>query len=85
MIGKSSLAIWEHLSGFGPIEGDFNRTQTVVGEKRASQTKGKSLILQGHLDVVPTGPNEMWEYPTFDFVIKNGWMYGRGTLCAKCY
>ncbi len=72
------LSDLEHLPGFGPIEGDFSRARTVVGEKYPSQTKGKSLILQGHLDVVPTGPREMWTHSPFDPIIKDGWMYGRG-------
>lgn len=72
------LSDLEHLPGFGSIEGDFSRARTVVGEKYPSQTKGKSLILQGHLDVVPTGPREMWTHSPFDPKIKDGWMYGRG-------
>ena len=50
----------------------------VVGIHRPSTQAGKSLILQGHVDVVPVGPEDMWSTPPFDPVIKNGWMYGRG-------
>ena len=75
---KIILSDLEHLPGFGQIEGDFSRARTVVGEKHPSKIKGKSLILQGHLDVVPTGPNEMLSHPPFDPIIKDGWMHGRG-------
>ncbi len=75
---KIDLADLEHLSGFGSIEGDFSRARTVVGEAFPSETKGKSLILQGHLDVVPPGPEDMWATPPFAPVIRDGWMYGRG-------
>lgn len=68
----------EHLPGFGPIHGDFSRARSVVGSHHSARTKGRSLILQGHLDVVPTGPVEMWKYHPFDPVIENGWMNGRG-------
>ncbi|MDW3221482.1 MAG: ArgE/DapE family deacylase [Paracoccaceae bacterium] len=68
----------EHLSGYGAIHGDFSRARSVVGTHHPKRTKGRSLILQGHLDVVPTGPVEMWTHPPFDPVIKEGWMHGRG-------
>lgn len=75
---KIELADLENLPGFGPIEGDFSRARTVVGTHRPRAVKGKSLILQGHLDVVPEGPVEMWTTPPFDPVVRDGWMYGRG-------
>lgn len=72
------LAELEALPGFGPIYGDFSRARSVVGSHRPEVTSGHSLILQGHLDVVPTGPTDMWQHPPFDPVIEDGWMYGRG-------
>ena len=75
---KIDLADLEHLPGFGPVEGDFSRARTVVGEAFPSEVKGKSLILQGHLDVVPAGPEDMWSTPPFAPAIKDGWMHGRG-------
>lgn len=68
----------EPLPGFGPIIGDFSRARSVVGSHRPDLVKGRSLILQGHLDVVPPGPAEMWAHPPYDPVIADGWMYGRG-------
>jgi acetylornithine deacetylase len=47
------------LRGFGPIEHDFSKARTVVGTYRPASNAGKSLILQGHCDVVPTGPLDM--------------------------
>src|SRR5579864_7895763 len=71
------------LRGYGPIEHDFSRARTVVGTYRPSRSEGKSLILQGHCDVVPTGPLDMWETPPFSPVIKDGRMYGRGACDMK--
>ena len=68
----------EPLAGFGPIMGDFSRARTVVGSHHPQTVKGRSLILQGHLDVVPAGPTEMWTDPPFSAEIRDGWMYGRG-------
>jgi acetylornithine deacetylase len=66
------------LRGFGPVIGDFSRARSVVGSHRPAEVKGRSLILQGHLDVVPPGPAEMWTHPPYDPRIVDGWMYGRG-------
>ena len=66
------------LRGYGPIEHDFSKARTVVGTYRPAREKGRSLILQGHCDVVPAGPLDMWDAPPYAPVIKDGWMYGRG-------
>ncbi|MBI3700676.1 MAG: ArgE/DapE family deacylase [Afipia sp.] len=71
-------AYLKDLRGFGPIEHDFSRARTVVGTYRPQRESGRSLILQGHCDVVPTGPLDMWDTPPFTPTIKDGWMYGRG-------
>src|SRR6202795_5083314 len=71
------------LRGFGPIEHDFSRARTVVGTYRPANNAGKSLILQGHCDVVPVGPLDMWETPPFSPVVRDGKMYGRGACDMK--
>ena len=71
------------LRGYGPIEHDFSKARTVVGTYRPSNNAGKSLILQGHCDVVPAGPLDMWETPPFTPTIKDGRMYGRGACDMK--
>src|SRR2546423_6785685 len=71
------------MRGFGPIEHDFSKARTVVGTYRPSRNAGKSLILQGHCDVVPAGPLEMWETPPFSPVVRDGKMYGRGACDMK--
>jgi acetylornithine deacetylase len=77
------VADLKDLRGFGPIEHDFSKARTVVGTYRPTNDVGKSLILQGHCDVVPTGPLDMWETPPFSPVIKDGKMYGRGACDMK--
>ena len=55
----------------------------MVGTYRPANNAGKSLILQGHCDVVPAGPLDMWETPPFSPVVKDGKMYGRGACDMK--
>lgn len=55
----------------------------VVGSLRAANPTGRSLILQGHIDVVPEGPTAMWTHPPYAAHIQDGWMYGRGAHDMK--
>ena len=71
------------LRGYGPITHDFSRARSVVGTYRPSTSAGRSLILQGHCDVVPAGPLELWDTPPFSPVVRDGRMYGRGALDMK--
>ena len=75
---KIEIQDLENLSGFSPQCTGFENAIGVVGTHAPSIPKGKSLILNGHIDVVPTGPLDMWTSPPFEPQIKDGWMYGRG-------
>jgi acetylornithine deacetylase len=65
------------------VEADPARSVQVVATRRAANPTGRSLILQGHIDVVPEGPKEMWTHPPYAAVIRDGWMYGRGAHDMK--
>ena len=45
--------------------------------------KGRSLILQGHVDVVPEGPGDLWADAPYEAVVRDGWMIGRGAQDMK--
>ena len=66
------------LPGFSPVIGDYDDAINVVGMHKSHSRRGKSLILNGHIDVVPTGPNDMWDTPPFEPVVNGDWMIGRG-------
>lgn len=69
----------QHHPGFSPVMyTTYDRAYNVVGTHRPRHQQGRSLILQGHVDVVPTGPAEQWTSPPFAPTIRNGWLYGRG-------
>lgn len=69
----------KHLPGYSPKHVDYDDAWNVVGAWRPNSAKGRSLILNGHIDVVPEGPHDMWTAPPFEPRIKDGWMYGRGS------
>ncbi len=66
------------MPGFSPKADGYQEAYLTVGSLRCSDSKGKSLAVNGHIDVVPEGPHDMWSTRPFDPVIKNGWMHGRG-------
>ena len=69
----------QHHPGFSPVMyTSYERAYNVVGTHRPRQRKGRSLILQGHVDVVPAGPAEQWTSPPFEPSERGGWLYGRG-------
>jgi len=45
--------------------------------------KGKTLLFEGHTDVVTAGDLDEWRYPPFGAVIENGRIYGRGACDTK--
>ena len=67
-----------HLPGYSPALGQWQRHDNVVGAHRPREQRGRSLILNGHIDVVPIGAAELWTDPPFEPTIRHGRMYGRG-------
>lgn len=76
---KINVADIEHMPGFSPVVGvSYENAWTVVAAHRPKTPKGHSLILNGHIDVVPTGPLDLWSSPPFEPRVEDGWLYGRG-------
>lgn len=69
----------ENHPGFSPVKVSYENAVNVVATHRPRDELGRSLILNGHIDVVPTGPVDMWQHPPFDPWIDGDWMYGRGS------
>lgn len=44
---------------------------------------GRSLILNGHVDVVPPGDDALWTHPPFGALAQGGRIWGRGSLDMK--
>ena len=68
------------LPGFSPVvDADYTKAIQVVATHDVPNPVGKSLILQGHIDVVPVGAPELWSQDPFIPRLVDGWMQGRGT------
>jgi len=67
--------------GFSPVTTDYRNAINVVGthHPKTKSGAGRSLILNGHIDVVPEGPHPMWQRNPFDPNIDGDWLYGRGS------
>ena len=68
---------------FSPVAISYEHAFNVVGTYRPKVQQGRSLIFNGHVDVVPTGPWERWTSPPFEPRIEGNWMYGRGAADMK--
>lgn len=72
------------LPGFSPVvDADYSKAVQVVATHDVEEPVGRSLILQGHIDVVPTGAPELWSQDPFVPQVRDGWMHGRGTADMK--
>ena len=70
--------------GYSPSLIAYAGRQNVVGiHQPAGPVRGQSLILNGHIDVVPVGTERMWTTPPFAPRIEGDKLYGRGAADMK--
>lgn len=60
----------------------FKGNPNVVGVLKGTGG-GKSLLLNGHIDVVPEGDRNVWSHDPYGGAIENGKLYGRGATDMK--
>lgn len=75
-------AIEAHPGG-GRWSAEHSEAPIVTAIHHPREERGRSLILQAHLDVVPAGPAAMWRHPPFEPVVEGDWMAGRGVADMK--
>jgi succinyl-diaminopimelate desuccinylase len=46
-------------------------------------SSGPLFVFAGHTDVVPTGPQNNWQYPPFSATVADGFLHGRGAADMK--
>ncbi|MBS4190902.1 peptidase [Bacillus sp. FJAT-49705] len=61
---------------------DFSGNPNIVGVLKGAGG-GRSIILNGHIDVVPEGDRNEWRHDPFSGHIEEGIIYGRGSTDMK--
>ncbi|WP_180321240.1 peptidase [Metabacillus halosaccharovorans] len=61
---------------------DFKGSPNVVGILKGTG-EGRSIILNGHIDVVPEGDNAQWDHQPYSGKVIAGKLYGRGATDMK--
>jgi len=68
-----------------PFDWDVGGKVNVVGTWHpGALDHGRSLILNGHVDVVSPEPREQWVRDPFLAHVEDDWLYGRGAADMKC-
>ncbi len=85
-----SIDMWEidsseldSFPGSGVLKDRDLGNMPVLAGKLEGNGKGRSLILNGHYDVVPAGIIENWKHPPFDAEIEDNKIFGRGASDMK--
>ena len=66
--------------GYSPSIVSYTGRRNVVGvHEPKGPVRGKSLILNGHIDVVPVGAARLWSQPPFEPKVDGDKLYGRGS------
>ncbi|QQK77525.1 ArgE/DapE family deacylase [Salicibibacter cibarius] len=70
--------------GFSPPEWGYEESDVVIAKQAGPTTPiGKSLIFQGHVDVVSPEPTSLWSSDPWVPIFRDGKMYGRGVADMK--
>lgn len=72
------VAALQSHPAYSPATIDYADTFNVAGRKTPATTSGRSLILNAHVDVVPTANPDYWTHSPFSATRVGDWLYGRG-------
>jgi acetylornithine deacetylase len=76
---------WEQLKqapGYIPVNAGYENRPNIVGILKGTGG-GRSLLLNGHTDVIPPGPREAWTDDPWSATLRDGRIYGRGASDMK--
>lgn len=68
--------------GYVPVERDYKNRPNVVGLYKGKGS-GRSLLFNGHVDVIPAGPEDAWETNPWAGTVRDGKIFGRGASDMK--
>lgn len=69
--------------GYSPSLISYDGRVNVIGTHRPSVVQGKSIIFNGHIDVVPVGDERLWTQPPFEPWVDGDKLFGRGASDMK--
>src|SRR5699024_10598875 len=67
---------------FNPLRENYEGSPNVVGVLKGKEN-GRSVILNGHIDVVPSGDKSKWTQDPYGGEVVDGKLYGRGATDMK--
>lgn len=76
---------WEQLKkhpGYRPVARGYQNRPNIVATLEGTGG-GRSLLLNGHTDVIPVGNGEGWSSDPWSGAVKDGRIYGRGSCDMK--
>src|SRR5262249_23154740 len=76
---------WEALKkhpAYRPVDRGYEGRPNIVATLKGADG-GRSLLLNGHTDVIPVGGGEGWSDDPWSAKIKDGRIYGRGSADMK--
>ncbi|MCB8879576.1 ArgE/DapE family deacylase [Acidisoma cellulosilytica] len=82
-VGVDPAALADHPGLSPPLIPYAAGRDNVVAIHTPRERLGRSLMLQGHIDVVPVGAADLWTTPPFEPSVRDGRLYGRGACDMK--
>lgn len=82
VVSEPSLTQLQEHRAFVPVDAGYEGRPNVGAILRGTGG-GRSLILYGHVDVVPVDPNTTWEHDPWGGDVADGRVYGRGSADMK--
>lgn len=79
----ADISLISRLPGYSPVEWGYCGRPQVVGVLPSRTGDGRSLVLNGHVDVVSPEPLRLWTHDPWGAEVRGDRMYGRGALDMK--